>query len=154
MNRFLDNCKSLQKKGQKRAKKGQQMLILAEPINLQPSQSWKNDFCAFFSTLRLDFSRTKEITAKRMVLSYVGHFLNIETKWWHDYWLLGFVYIRFWVNLKALHTCKQILKKIKESTKSWNAGQFVAKLVSYRGEHVFWFLCQKSSKSEKMFFFI
>ena len=28
MNRFLDNCKSLQKKRAKRAKKGQQMLIL------------------------------------------------------------------------------------------------------------------------------
>ena len=46
---------------------------------------------------------------------------------WRDYWLLGFVYIHFWVNLKALHTCKQIFKKINKSTKSWNAGQFVAK---------------------------
>ena len=30
--------------------------------------------------LGLNSSRTKEITAKPMVLSYVGHFLNIEKK--------------------------------------------------------------------------
>ena len=48
-----------------------------------PNQSGKNDFFylkSAFSTLRLNFSRTKQITAKPMILSYVGHFYKHLTK--------------------------------------------------------------------------
>ena len=64
-----------------------------------------------------------------------------------DYWLLGFVYIHFWLILKALHICKQILKKSKNPPNRELSANLWPKLVSYRGEHVFWFLCQKCSKS-------
>ena len=66
-----------------------------------------------------------------------------------DYWLLGFVYIHFWVSLKAMHTCKQIFKKIKKSTKWWNVSQFVAKtgFISWRTR--FLILVPKFSKSAR-----
>ena len=41
---------------------------------------------SFFATVRLNFSRTKNITAKPMVLSYLGHFYkhlkqNLKNPW-------------------------------------------------------------------------
>ena len=51
-------------------------------------------FCLKSSFLGLNSSRTKEITAKPMVLSYVGHFYKHLNKNWKNPWSDIFVYFK------------------------------------------------------------